>query len=90
MTRDQEICKLLRRRVRLPEISSEQQERPKAMANYTHRRRKDGLYDSICMSCFMTVAVATTETNLAEIEEAHICDTDPDRQMVNLRSLVDG
>ena len=59
------------------------------MANYTHRKRRDGYYDSICMSCFMTVAEGTTEAILVEKEKAHICDQDPDRQMVNLRSLVD-
>jgi hypothetical protein len=40
---------------------------------YPHRKNKDGSYDSICPTCFLTVCSATSETDLQEREEAHLC-----------------
>jgi hypothetical protein len=41
---------------------------------YPHRHNKDGSYDSICMTCFLTVSHAETETELLEQDTAHVCD----------------
>ena len=38
---------------------------------YVHRRNYDGSFDSICRTCFMTVARVTEEAMLAEHEKNH-------------------
>ena len=40
---------------------------------YPHRRNKDGSYDSICLTCFLTVSHAKTEAELAKQDMAHVC-----------------
>jgi hypothetical protein len=40
---------------------------------FQHRRNKDGSYDSICSSCYITVAHSRQEADLAAHEQAHIC-----------------
>jgi hypothetical protein len=40
---------------------------------YPHRRNKDGSYDSICLTCFLTVSHAKTEAELKEQDMAHVC-----------------
>jgi len=40
---------------------------------YPHRQNKDGSYESICMTCFLTISHANTETELKGQEEAHLC-----------------
>ena len=40
---------------------------------YPHRRDRDGMYDAICPSCFATVARSKPESELAELEKAHVC-----------------
>jgi hypothetical protein len=40
---------------------------------YPHRKNKDGSYDSICLTCFLTVCSTTSEANLKQQEEAHLC-----------------
>ena len=40
---------------------------------YPHRQNKDGSYDSICLTCFLTISHANTETELKEQEKAHLC-----------------
>jgi hypothetical protein len=40
---------------------------------YPHRRNKDGSYESICLSCFLTVSRAKTEAELTEQDVAHVC-----------------
>jgi hypothetical protein len=42
---------------------------------YPHRRNDDGSYDSICTSCYATVASSWSEGELAEHEGAHTCDS---------------
>jgi hypothetical protein len=42
---------------------------------YPHRRNRDGSFDSICPTCYATVARSKPEAELAEIDEAHICDS---------------
>jgi hypothetical protein len=38
---------------------------------YVHRRNNDGSFDSICRTCFQTVARTTDEAMLAEHEDNH-------------------
>jgi hypothetical protein len=42
--------------------------------NFPHRLNDDGSYDSICTSCFMTVATARNEAELSHFEWKHVCD----------------
>jgi hypothetical protein len=41
--------------------------------SFPHRRNKDGSYDSICPTCYITVARSRQEADLADRESAHIC-----------------
>ena len=43
-------------------------------ALYAHRRNEEGSYDSICRTCFATVARSKSEAELAEHEKSHLCD----------------
>jgi len=40
---------------------------------YPHRHNKDGSYDSICLTCFLTISHAETEAELTQQETAHFC-----------------
>jgi len=42
---------------------------------YPHRHNEDGSYDSICTTCYVTVASSWSEAALAEHEGAHTCDS---------------
>jgi hypothetical protein len=42
---------------------------------FRHRHNGDGVIDSICCECLMTVASASIEFGLAKQEESHVCDT---------------
>jgi hypothetical protein len=42
-------------------------------SRFSHRHNPDGSIDSICRSCFVTVATATAEGALAAYERAHVC-----------------
>jgi hypothetical protein len=43
--------------------------------DFPHRQNLDGEYESICRTCFATVAKAQNETELGAYERAHICDS---------------
>jgi hypothetical protein len=43
---------------------------------FPHRRNPDGSYDSICTTCFSTVARYKREHELLQLEEAHIAERD--------------
>jgi hypothetical protein len=45
-----------------------------APTNFPHRRNEEGACESICKSCFATVATAQSEAELQNFERAHICD----------------
>jgi hypothetical protein len=45
------------------------------LAKFPHRRDRDGLYDSICPTCFATIARAKPEAEMAELEKAHVCNS---------------
>lgn len=40
---------------------------------FPHKRRLDGMYESICPRCFKTVGSKGNEDDLVEFENAHIC-----------------
>jgi hypothetical protein len=42
-------------------------------AAFSHRQLSDASWESICLRCFRTVAVATTEDVLREAEAQHTC-----------------
>jgi hypothetical protein len=41
---------------------------------FPHRRNPDGTFNSICLSCFATIASHETE-ELKEAEKRHVCET---------------
>jgi hypothetical protein len=41
---------------------------------FRHRHKQDGSYDSICTTCFRTIATELTEPSLDQAERAHQCD----------------
>jgi hypothetical protein len=43
------------------------------LTQYPHRRERDGLFDSICPTCFATVVRSKPEADMAELEKAHVC-----------------
>ena len=43
-------------------------------AIFPHRRNRDGSFDSICMTCFRTVATKYKETELNDAEKDHTCE----------------
>jgi len=42
--------------------------------SFPHRHNTDGSHDSICISCYATVASVQNEADLARYEEDHVCD----------------
>lgn len=43
------------------------------MAAQAHRKNSDGTWDSICLSCFRTIARAEVEAKLRQQEREHDC-----------------
>lgn len=41
---------------------------------FAHRPNLDETFDSICRTCFATVASHVQERNLAQLERRHVCD----------------
>ena len=41
---------------------------------FPHRHNSDGSHDSICITCYATVASAHNEGDLAQHEQDHVCD----------------
>jgi hypothetical protein len=54
------------------------------MAEYTHRKKADGTWDSICMTCYRTAAKSDTELELGEDESMHKCDGSPWSRQIDL------
>ena len=44
------------------------------LLTFSHRRNRDGSVDAICELCFVTVATARHERDLAHPQSAHVCD----------------
>jgi hypothetical protein len=66
-----------------------------SILRFPHRRNQDGTYDSICSSCFMTIATREVEAELAQDEAAHSCNGEAslglrsfDREPLILDSLL--
>jgi hypothetical protein len=45
-----------------------------AKPTFRHRHNRDGVIDSICCECLLTVASASIEFGLTPREETHVCD----------------
>lgn len=45
-----------------------------AIDKFSHRQNEDGTFDSICRSCFATIATTKSEHQLDSFERAHVCD----------------
>lgn len=43
-------------------------------SRFPHRHNKDDSYDSICISCYATVASVQNEADLAQFEQDHVCE----------------
>ena len=41
---------------------------------FHHMHNRCGAYDSICDGCFVTVATESEESELAPVEDTHVCD----------------
>jgi hypothetical protein len=41
---------------------------------FAHRSNSDGTFDSICRSCYITIATDFQESDLQHPEEEHLCD----------------
>lgn len=41
---------------------------------FHHMHNRCGAYDSICDGCFVTVATEIEESELAPVEDTHVCD----------------
>ena len=44
---------------------------------FPHRKNWDGTYDSICKTCFRTIARAKREEDLAAAEQLYVCESTP-------------
>jgi hypothetical protein len=58
----------------LPPPKEETTMADKLVAFYPHRRNKDGSYDSICRTCFVTVAFGQSEAELMKLDAQHVCE----------------
>jgi hypothetical protein len=45
----------------------------KLIVFYPLRRYPDGRFDSICLTCFATIATAKTESELLDHKRKHVC-----------------
>ena len=52
---------------------------------FSHRRNDDGTIDSVCRTCFLTVATTNVERDLDAFEREHICDKGMLRHIEMLR-----
>jgi hypothetical protein len=52
------------------------------MADYTHHKKADGMWNSICMTCYRTAAASRTEPELRETEAMHKCGGSPQSQLI--------
>jgi hypothetical protein len=46
---------------------------PNRPVTFPHKRRLDGIYESICPRCFMTVGSNANEDDLIQSENTHVC-----------------
>jgi hypothetical protein len=43
-------------------------------AHYPHRTNPDGTIDAICPRCYVTIGTSIWESELEQMEAAHVCD----------------
>ena len=43
-------------------------------SHFPHRTNEDGIIDSICPHCFVTIGSSNCESDLEKMEAAHVCD----------------
>jgi hypothetical protein len=57
------------------------------LGSFAHRRNGDASIDSICKTCYQTVASAYSESELVRVEESHTCDQNSEftRAAINSR-----
>jgi len=46
-----------------------------AVNTFPHRKKRDGTYDSYCLTCFTTIANAKTEEELVDHDRNHVCES---------------
>ena len=46
---------------------------PQLMTSF-HRHHDNGIFDSICKRCFVTIASVRDERQLSPLERTHVCD----------------
>jgi hypothetical protein len=56
-----------------------------AIIFFPHRRNRDGSFDSICITCFATIASAESDAELAVCDKKHICDPSVLSDQANFR-----
>jgi hypothetical protein len=54
---------------------------------FPHRKNEDGTFGAICPHCFRTVASALLESELAQLEDEHVCDRNQLDRIDQLSSL---
>ena len=47
---------------------------PLASSHFPHRVNENGMIDSICPRCFVTIGSSQREGDLAKMESDHVCD----------------
>ena len=48
---------------------------PDKSTRFLHQQNEDGAFDSICRTCLATVACSLARAELAENQEAHVCNS---------------
>lgn len=59
---------------------------PKMNQPFAHRANADGTYDSICRTCFRTIATVLHPDGLESAEKTHVCDP---RDVFRVQSVVE-
>jgi hypothetical protein len=44
------------------------------LRKFAHRTNQNHTADSICTTCFVTIATSSQESELAQFEQDHVCD----------------
>lgn len=55
--------------------------------SYPHRRKADGMYESVCLTCFATIATAKHESDLTEADRKHVCGDSPLSQRASVKPV---
>jgi hypothetical protein len=55
---------------------------------FAHRQNADGTFDSICLSCYLTITTAETEPELVLGESQHSCPADSSLHSTNVEDVL--